>query len=118
MSRAPSTSSESSGAERISNATREPASSSPDRQRRWPEPLIRGWLRVLCIVLFVWQPVLFARAASTAIAAIPARGPAVALVLAARLFVTALGVAAAILIVRRREVAIRTTIAALAAAGN
>jgi hypothetical protein len=77
---------------------------------------LRGWLRVLCIVLLVWQPVLFARAASTALLAFPVRGSAVAVVLAARLLVTAFGVAAAILIVRRREMAIRVTIAALSAA--
>jgi hypothetical protein len=89
----------------------------PRDARRVPEPLIRGWLRVLCIVLFVWQPVLFAQAASTAIAAIAVRGPAVAVVLGARLAVTAWGVAAAILIVRRREIAVGVTIGALAAAG-
>jgi hypothetical protein len=40
----------------------------------------------------------------------------VAVVLGIRLIVTAAGVAAAILIVRRREIAVRATIAALAAA--
>jgi hypothetical protein len=89
----------------------------PKDVRTSAQPLIRGWLRVLCIVLLVWQPVLFARAASTAMLALPVRGAAVGVVIGVRLVVTAWGVAAAILIVRRREIAVRVTIAALVAAG-
>ena len=77
---------------------------------------VRGWLLVLCFVLLVWQPVNFAVAASRAMAALPVRGWPVAAVLLVRLLVTAFGAAAALGIMRRRQAAIRLTIAALIAA--
>jgi hypothetical protein len=77
---------------------------------------VRGWLLVLCLILLVWQPVKFAVEASAAMAALPVRGLPVAIVLLVRLLVTAFGAAAALAIMRRRQAAIRMTIAALAAA--
>ncbi len=55
---------------------------------------VGGWLRLLCVLLTVWEPVLFAAAAVTSMNAIQVRGVAVALVLAARFGATALSVAA------------------------
>jgi len=77
---------------------------------------IRGWLLVLCLVLLVWEPLQFAVAASAGIESVRVRGAAVAVVLLVRGGVTAFGAAAGIAIVRRRQAAIRMTIAALVAA--
>jgi len=76
---------------------------------------IGGWLLVLCGVLLVWQPAQFAVAASTAINAVGVRGAGVIVVFLARLVVTAFGAAAGFAIMRRRQTAIRMTIAALIA---
>src|SRR5436190_24305372 len=77
---------------------------------------IGGWLLVLCVVLLVWQPAQFAVAASTAIEAARVRGAGMIVVLVAQIVVTAFGAAAGFAIMRRRQVAIRMTVAALVAA--
>jgi hypothetical protein len=64
----------------------------------------------------VWEPLQFAVAASTGIESVRVRGAAVAVILLVRGSVTAFGAAAGIAIVRRRQAAIRMTIAALVAA--
>ena len=67
---------------------------------------IRGWLLVLCLVLLIYQPVTIALDASTALDALPVRGLPLALVLVARLIVTATGVAAGLALVGRRPAAV------------
>jgi hypothetical protein len=63
---------------------------------------VGGWLLVLCGVLLVWQPVSFGLVASAALDALPVRGTPLALVLAARLLVTAVGIAAGLALAGRR----------------
>lgn len=70
-----------------------------DDQRRMPPPRDRtsqpsGWLRLLCLLLLVWEPIAFAAASAGAFNAITVRGVPVVLVLLARLIATALCVAA------------------------
>lgn len=71
-----------------------------------------GWLLVLCFFLAIWQPVNLAMAASSALMALPVRGLPLALVLAARVVVTAGGIASAIAIYHRHPGA--TTMAKVA----
>jgi hypothetical protein len=63
---------------------------------------IGGWLLVLCVVLLVWQPISFGLVAAAALDALPVRGTPLALVLAARLIVTAFGIAAGLALAGRR----------------
>jgi len=91
-------------------ASREPAC------RRDPEG-VGGWLLVLCGLLLLWHPLSFGLLASHALDALPLRGLPLALVLAGRLLVTALGIAAGLALVTRRPAAVRLAIAALAASG-
>ncbi len=63
---------------------------------------IGGWLLVLCAVLLVWQPISFGLVAAAALDALPVRGLPLAVVLAARLGVTALGIAAGLALAARR----------------
>jgi hypothetical protein len=55
----------------------------------------RGWLLLLCGWLAIWQPLNFAAAAAEWIAALPVRGWPLGILLAVRLAVTAVGLAAA-----------------------
>ncbi len=57
--------------------------------------MIRGWLLVFCAWLAIWQPLNLAAFAAEALAALPVRGWPLALLLVARLVVTAIGLAAA-----------------------
>lgn len=57
--------------------------------------MIRGWLLVFCAWLAIWQPLNLAAFAAEALAALPVRGWRLALLLVARLVVTAVGLAAA-----------------------
>jgi hypothetical protein len=66
------------------------------------EPKVGGWLQVLCRLLTVWEPVLFAIAAAGAFNAISVRGLPVVLMLAARLTTTVLCVAAGRALLDRR----------------
>jgi hypothetical protein len=77
---------------------------------------VGGWLLVPCAVLLLWQPAQFAVAAVIAMEAVAVRGAAVLVVLTARLIVTAFGAAAGFAIMRRRQAAIRLSVAALVAA--
>src|SRR5260221_4003509 len=67
---------------------------------------VRGWLLGLCVVLIVYQPLALALEASTALQALPIRGLSLGLVLAARLVVTAVGVAAGLALAGRRPAAV------------
>jgi hypothetical protein len=62
---------------------------------------VGGWLLVLCFFLAVWQPLSLALVAANVLAALPVRGWPLALLLAARVVVTACGLAAALAIYHR-----------------
>jgi hypothetical protein len=68
-----------------------------------PEPNLGGWLAVLCLFLAIWQPLNLALVAASVLAALPARGWPLALLLVGRVIVTAFGVAAAIAIYHRHS---------------
>lgn len=76
-------------------------------------PAIRGWLLVLCVLLLVWQPANLAFTASRALDALAIRGLPLALVLAARILATGLGIAAGISILRHSGAAVAMTRTAL-----
>jgi hypothetical protein len=73
-----------------------------------------GWLRLLCLLLIVWEPVTFAAVAAGAFNAISVRGLPVVLVLIARLVATALCVAAGRALQHGRPLAPRLATVALA----
>lgn len=84
--------------------------------RQSPEPderAIGGWLRVLCLMLTIAEPVDFALVAVGAVNAVIVRGASVALVLAARLIATALCVAAGRALLNRRPAGRSLAIVAL-----
>lgn len=76
---------------------------------------IGGWLLVLGAVLLVWQPIGLALIASAMVGQIAVRGAWLAIVLVARVLVTALGIAAGIALVGRRDGAVGMAKAALVA---
>jgi len=88
--------------------SREPA------QRGGPEG-VGGWLLLLCGLLLLWHPLTFGLAASQALNALPLRGLPLAFLLAGRLLVTAVGIAAGLALLTRRPAAVTLAIAALAA---
>lgn len=67
---------------------------------------VSGWLLVLCLLLLVWQPVSFGFVASTLLDAVARRGLPLALVLALRIVVTAVGIAAGLALLGRRAGAV------------
>ena len=73
-----------------------------------------GWLLVLCFFLAIWQPLNLALVASNVLAALPVRGWPLALLLAARVVVTACGVAAALAIYHRHAGAMAMAVVSLA----
>ncbi len=79
---------------------------------RWP-PAIGGWLLVLCVLLLVWGPISLGLVASSALPALYVRGLPFALLLTARIVVTAFGMAAGILLWTRRGPALPMAKAAL-----
>jgi hypothetical protein len=75
-------------------ASRNDAAGAKHSMRAEPEQIVGGWLQVLCRLLTVWEPILFAIAAAGASNAVSVRGLPVVLMLAARLMTVALCVAA------------------------
>jgi hypothetical protein len=67
---------------------------------------LRGWLLVLCVLLLVWQPLSLGLVASRALDALPVRGLPLALVLVGRVLVTAVGIAAGLMLAGRRPGAV------------
>jgi hypothetical protein len=63
---------------------------------------IRGWLQVLCRLMTVWEPMVFAIVAAGAVDAVMVRGLPVVLVLVARLGGTAMCVAGGQALLHRR----------------
>ena len=76
---------------------------------------VGGWLLVLCALLIVWQPLTLGLIASGALDALVVRGLPAALVLAARVLVTALGIAAGLALFGRRPAALTMAKVSLAA---
>ncbi len=74
---------------------------------------IGGWLLVLCGILLVWQPLSFGLLASSELDAVTLRGLPAALVLAARLVVTGVGIAAGLALAGRRPAAVALAKSAL-----
>ncbi len=77
---------------------------------------IGGWLLVLCVLLLAWEPVRFGLVAANALPAPSYRGAPLAALLLARVFATALGIAAGLALLARRDAAVAMTRAALLAA--
>jgi hypothetical protein len=75
---------------------------------------IGGWLQVLVRMLTLWHPIVYGLSAATALDAVSVRGPAVAIVLVARLLVVAVGVAAGIALQSQRSTAVRLAMTSLA----
>lgn len=67
---------------------------------------VGGWLLLLCRVLIVWQPLTLAVTAPGALDSLPLRGRGLAFVLIARVFVSALGIAAGLSLQNRRASAV------------
>ena len=78
---------------------------------------VGGWLLLLCAVLLVWQPLSFGLLASSVVSEIAFRGLSFAVVLVARLMVTALGIAAGLALAARRPSAVTMAKASLVASG-
>ncbi len=81
----------------------------PQRQEKGGAPRavgIAGWLLVLCALLLVWQPLNLALAASSVLDSLPIGGLPLALVLLARVLVTAFGIAAGLALLGRRSGAV------------
>src|SRR3954462_636 len=75
---------------------------------------IGGWLFGLCGLLLFWHPLNFALVAAGALQGFSFRGWPLAPVVAARLLVTAVGIAAGIALLARRPAAVTLAVAALA----
>ena len=94
-----------------------------ERVKPRPEPSdpstgVGGWLLLLCALLLIWQPLSLALLASRVVDEIAFRGVSLALVLVARVMVTALGIAAGIALAGRRPAAVfmaKTSLVASAA---
>jgi hypothetical protein len=71
------------------------------------------WLLLLCGLLLVWQPLSVGVTASNVLSSLPLGGLPLAIILAARVGATALGVAAGLAVIGRRPGAIRLTQASL-----
>jgi len=78
-----------------------------------PSSRLGIWLTALCALLLVWHPISFALTASAAIDALSRRGLPLGLLLAARVGVTGLGVAAGLSLAGRKPAAVGLTTVAL-----
>jgi hypothetical protein len=74
---------------------------------------IGGWLLLLIVLLLVWGPVSLGLVASNALAALQVRGTPLGILLAARVLVTAFGIAAGIALAARGGPAVPMANAAL-----
>ena len=87
-----------------------------DIEQRRPRG-VGGWLVVLCSLLLVWGPISFGLVASNALPALSVRGLPLAFILAARVIVTAFGIAAGIALATRRGPAVTMAKVALVLSG-
>ena len=76
---------------------------------------VGGWLLVLCALLTVWGPLELSLAAATALAALPVRGVSLGVLIALRVGVAALGLAAGMALLARRGPALPLARASLIA---
>ena len=91
-----------------------PENPSPEPKVESPEPAVRGWLLLLCLLLTIGEPVSLALFAGSRAEGILVGGSlTIALILLARLFVTATGIAAGIALWTRRPHAVTLTRVAL-----
>ena len=67
------------------------------------DALPSGWLLLLCLLLILWHPISFALLASTMLVRLAARGVPLALILLARVVILGCGIAAGLLLLRRRR---------------
>jgi hypothetical protein len=67
---------------------------------------VGGWLLLLCRLLIVWQPLTLAVTAPAALDSLPLRGRGLAVILVARVLVSALGIAAGLALQNRRAGAV------------
>ena len=74
---------------------------------------VRGWLLVLCVLLLVWQPINLSLTTAGRLESLSLRGPGFAVVLVARLFAAALGIAAGLSLFQRRPGAVTIAKASL-----
>jgi hypothetical protein len=101
----------------VLNTERRAIPRSPTHQvTNLPNPPIRGWLLLLCLLLIVWQPISVGLTASRALASLTIRGLPLALVLVVRLLVTAVGLSAGLALLGRRTGAVGFATGALIAA--
>jgi hypothetical protein len=75
---------------------------------------VGGWLQVLVRMLTLWHPIIYGLSSSAAVAAVSVRGPAVAIVIVARLAVVAYGIAAGMVLRTGAATAVRFAITSLA----
>lgn len=78
-----------------------------------PQSGVRGWLLLLCLLLTIWEPASLALVAASRVAEVATGNLASMVLLLARLFVTAAGVAAGIALWRRHSHAVTLARAAL-----
>jgi hypothetical protein len=79
-----------------------------------PQPRgIGGWLQVLVRMLTLWHPIIYGLSSASALGAVSVRGPAVAIVIVARLAVVAFGIAAGIALRSGRDAAVRLAMISL-----
>lgn len=74
---------------------------------------VGGWLAVLCALLLIWGPTTLALTASNALPSLKVRGPVLAVLLLARVFVAAFGIAAGLALMTRRGPAVSLAKSAL-----
>jgi hypothetical protein len=68
---------------------------------------VGGWLQVLVRMLTLWHPIIYGLSSASALEAVSVRGPAVAIVIVARLAVVAFGIAAGMVLRSGRDAAVR-----------
>src|SRR5215510_10532328 len=71
------------------------------------------FLRLLCVLLLIWQPISLALVASTMLGRLPTRGVPLALLLLTRLVAAGFGIAAGLALARRRSGAVALAKASL-----
>ena len=74
---------------------------------------VRGWLLLLCVLLLVLQPISLSLTTAGRLESLSLRGPGFALVLLARLFAAAVGIAAGLSLWQRRPGAVTLAKASL-----
>lgn len=74
---------------------------------------VRGWLLLLCVLLLVWQPVNLSLTTAGRLEDVSRRGPGFAVVLVARFFAAALGIAAGLSLLQRKPGAVTIARASL-----